>query len=83
MTTKELKKKHSSRPVGGAETGCWSERTQGKVVAGAPGRAGLVEVERGIPHLSVEKLGGITVTEEQDRPCNPGFPCREIKPQNL
>ena len=35
----------------------------------------------GIPHLHVDKLGGIT--GEQDRSCNPGFPRREIKPQNL
>ena len=28
-TTKELKKKHSSRPVGGAETGSWVKRTHG------------------------------------------------------
>ena len=34
LTTKELKKKkHSSRQVGGAETGSWSERTCGKVAA--------------------------------------------------
>ena len=36
-TTKELKKKHSSRPVGGAETGSWAERTCGKAAAGEPG----------------------------------------------
>ena len=36
LTTKKLKKKHSSRPVGGAETGSWVERTQGK--AGGPGQ---------------------------------------------
>ena len=34
LTTKELKKKHSSRPVGGAEMGSRVERTHGKVVAG-------------------------------------------------
>ena len=32
--TKELKKKHSSRLVGGAETGSQAERTQGKMKAG-------------------------------------------------
>ena len=34
LTTKELKKKHSSRPVGGAETGSQVERTRGKAAAG-------------------------------------------------
>ena len=34
LTTKELKKKHSSRPVGGAETGSWAERTRSKMAAG-------------------------------------------------
>ena len=33
-TTKELKQKHSSRLVGGAETGSWAERTRGQAVAG-------------------------------------------------
>ena len=33
LTTKELKKKHSSRPVEGAELGSEVERTCGKVVA--------------------------------------------------
>ena len=33
-TTKELKKNHSSRPVGGVEMGSREERTLGKVVPG-------------------------------------------------
>ena len=36
-TTKELKKKHISRPVGGVEVTSWTERTQGEVAAGGPG----------------------------------------------
>ena len=32
----EIKKKHSSRPVGGAETGSQVERTHGKAAAGGP-----------------------------------------------
>ena len=36
-TTKELKKKHSSRLVGGAEMGSWAESTRGK--AGGMGQA--------------------------------------------
>ena len=38
LTTKELKKKHSSRPVGGAETGGRVERTPSKAAAGRPGK---------------------------------------------
>ena len=38
-TTKELKKKHSLRPVGGAEMGSQAERTRGKAAAGVPGEA--------------------------------------------
>ena len=36
LTTNELKKTHSSRRVGGADTGRWAERTCSKVVAGGP-----------------------------------------------
>ena len=38
LTTKELKKKHSSRLVGGAETGSQVERTCGEAVAGGLGK---------------------------------------------
>ena len=34
-----------------------------------------------VPHLHVDKVGG--TTGERDRPCNPEFQPREIKPQNL
>ena len=33
LTTKELKKKHSSRLIGGVEMGRWVERTHGKAAA--------------------------------------------------
>ena len=36
LTTKELKKKHSPRPVGGAEMGSRAERTHSKAAAGGP-----------------------------------------------
>ena len=36
-TTKELKKKHSSRPVGGPEMGSWVKRTHSKEAAGGLG----------------------------------------------
>ena len=38
-------------------------------------------VEGVVAHLHADKLGG--TTREQDRSHNPGFQCREIKPQNL
>ena len=37
-TTKELKKKHSFRPVEGPETASEADRPSGKAVAGGPGR---------------------------------------------
>ena len=37
--------------------------------------------EQVVPHLCVDKPTG--TTGERDRPLNPGFQCREIKPQNL
>ena len=37
VTTKELKEKHSSRPVGGAEMGSQVERTHSKVASGRAG----------------------------------------------
>ena len=36
LTTKAIKKKDSSRPVGVAEMGSRAERTRGKVAAGGP-----------------------------------------------
>ena len=38
-TTKEIKKKHSSRLVGGAEMGSWVDRTCGKAAVGGLGWA--------------------------------------------
>ena len=65
------------------------ERTHSKAAAGGPGQARwqLAEQERwqlvdwAVPHSLVDKLGG--TTGERDRPHNPGFQNREIKPQNL
>ena len=47
-TNKELKKKHSSKPVGGVEMGSQVERTHSKAAAGGPGQARwqLAEQER-------------------------------------
>ena len=78
-TTKEIKKKHSSRPVGGVEPGSRAERTRGKAAVGRPARQLLVE--QAVPCSSADKPGG--TTGEQDRPHNPGFQWGEIKPQPL
>ena len=67
-TTKELKQKRSFRLVGGAETGSPVVRMYSKVAAG-----GTV-----VPHLCVDKAGG--TTGERDKPRNPRFQRREIKP---
>ena len=60
----ELTEKHSSRPVGGAETGSWAERTRGKAAAGGPGWARQQLVEQAVPQSSVdnreEQLGSQT-----------------------
>ena len=70
-TTKEFKKKHSSRQVAGAEMGSQGrvERTRSKAVAGGPA----------VPHSHIDKPGGTTGV--RDRPHNPGFWLGEIKPQ--
>ena len=62
LTTKELKKKHSSRQVGGVETG-------------SGGREELWQGSdwwTGRPHISMQIKLGVT-TGEQDIPSNPGF----------
>ena len=94
-TTKEIKKKHSSRPVGGAETGSRAERTCSKVAAGGPsemvdcgtGQARLQLAypirwwlaDPAAPPSHIDKLGGMA--GELSRPSNPGLQRREIKPQ--
>ena len=55
--TKEIKNKHSSRPVGGAETGTGAERTHVAV-------AGLRLAECG-----TNRVGSLTTS----RPCGPTF----------
>ena len=80
-TTKELKKKYSSRLVGGTETGGQGREDvwQGSGWKNRWMRQWLAE--RVVPHLRANKLGG--TTGERDRLCNPGFQYRKIKPQNL
>ena len=70
-TTKELKKKHSSRRIIGAETG-------------SRGREDVARhqlVHWVIPHLRVDKPGG--TTGEPDRRHDPWFQRQKRKPQNL
>ena len=55
--------------------GTRAEKTQGKVVAGRPGRLQLVD--RAVPHLCAGKPR--ETTGEQDRPQNPRFQQGEIK----
>ena len=81
LTTKELKKKHSSRPVGGVEMGSWAKRTLAKLAAGGPWQARKQLVDHTVPHLCGDKPGG--TTGEQDRLSHPGFQCGKVKPQNL
>ena len=69
-TTKEIKKKHSSRLVGGEETGS-------KVVAGGPRGVADSEVE----WAKLQLVGEAAAAGPGDRPPNPGLQQREIKPQ--
>ena len=80
LKTKVLKKEYSSRLVGGEERSTGAEGMQ----QGCGWRTWWVRqwlVDWVVPHLCVDKLGG--TTGGQDRPHNPGFQCRETKPQNL
>ena len=56
LTTKELKKKQLTRPVGGAETGSWGKEAWQQLVD--PVRWWLEE--RVVPHLHVDKPEGTT-----------------------
>ena len=86
---KELKKKHSPRPVGGAETG--SQGGEDLKQSGSH-RARVVRqqladwarkqlLNQAVPHLHADKLGG--TTGEQVRLHNPGLQHGEIMPQHL
>ena len=59
LTTKEIKKKHSSRPEGGAETRRWTRRLS-KAVAGGPEQVRRGLVDRAVPYLCVDKPGRTT-----------------------
>ena len=81
LTIKELKRKYSSRPVGGAEMGNQEEKIHGKAPAGGPGWTRWQLVDQAVPHLHADKPGG--TTGERDRPHNLGFHYGKIKLQNL
>ena len=81
LTTKEIKKTHSSRLVGGVEMGSRAEGTCGKAVAGGLGQARWQVVDQAVPHVCADKVGG--TTGERDRLHNTGLQHREIKLQNL
>ena len=53
----------------------------GEAVAGGLGQMRWLLDPQAVPHLHADKLG--ETTGEQDRPHNPGFQPRDIKPQNL
>ena len=74
---KKLKKNHSSRPVGGVETGSQVERTHGKAAAGGPRE--VVDCGGGRAKLQLDceaAAGGLG-----DTPHNPRLQWGEIKPQ--
>ena len=72
-----MKKKHSSTLVGGVETGSWAERTSSKAAAGR-----LQEVaDCGVGWAKLQLASEAAAVGPGDRPCNPHFQLREIKPQ--
>ena len=77
LTTKEIKKKHSSRPVGGAEMGSWVERTRSNTAAGGPSQV----VKCGARWAKLQLAGKAAAGGPGDRSHNPEFQHREMKPQ--
>ena len=76
-TPKDIKKKHSPRPVGGAETGSGAERTCSKAEAGGLSKV----VDCGAGWAKLQLAGEAAAGGPGDRPHNPEFQGREIKPQ--
>ena len=72
LTTMELKEETFIQTSRRGRDGKWGWR-------GLVARQWLED--QAVPYLHADKLGG--TSGEQDRWCNPGFQCREIKPQNL
>ena len=76
-TTKELRKKHSSRPVEGWRWAAGAERTHGKVAAGGPSKV----VDCGAGQAKLQLPGEAAAGGPGDRLHNPEFQLGEIKPQ--
>ena len=76
-TTKEIKKKYSSRLVGGAETGSWAERSHCKAAAGGPSEV----TDCGTGQARLQLASEVAVGGPSDRQHNPGLQRGEIKPQ--
>ena len=83
LTTKELKKKHSSRLVGVTEMGRDGQPGWRRLVARWQLEDRLRQwlTEQVVPHLCADIRGG--TTGEQDRLCNPGFQHEKTQPQNF
>ena len=65
----EIKKKYSSRPVGGVEMGSLVERTHGKAVAGGPSEV----ADCGAGWTKLQLATEATAGGLGDRPHNPEF----------
>ena len=76
LTTKEIKK-HSPRLVGGVETGSRAEKTPDKAMAGRPSEV----VDCGAGQAKLQLTSKAAAGGPGDRPLNPEFQGREIKPQ--
>ena len=72
-----MRKKHSSRQVGGAETGSRAERTRGKAAAGEPSKV----LDCGAGWAKLQLASKAAAGGPGDRPRNPEFQSGEIKPQ--
>ena len=95
--TKEIKKKHSSRPVGEANMDSQAERTRSKAAAGKPSKVadcGMGQARLQLadptrwwladpvaPHSHINRLGG--TAGERSRPRNPRAPAWGNKASNL
>ena len=73
-TTKDIKKKHSSRPVAGAEMVSWVERTHGKVVAHRPSKV----ADCGAGKAKLQLAGEAAAGGSGDRLHKPEFEPGEI-----
>ena len=71
LTTKELKKKHSSRLIGGMERGSQGGEDEQQGGIWKIRQVSQHLVDQVVPHLHADKLGG--TTGERDRLRNPGF----------